>query len=108
MANIGNIGGTKGQLPPRVDTTDIQGKSSGKADGATTQASSQTAPAQVDSADIRSDAALLAKAREAFDNEPEIREGRIAEVQARISSGYYDDPKVIEELAEGLARGLHA
>ena len=108
MANIGNIGGTKGQLPPRVDTTDTQKKSSGKADGATTQASSQAASAQVDSAEIRSDAAMLAKAREAFDNEPQIREDRVAEVQARLASGYYDDPKVIEALAEGLARGLHA
>lgn len=40
--------------------------------------------------------------RQEADRLPEIRQERVAEVQARISSGYYSRPEVVGELAETL------
>jgi len=105
MSNIGNISGPQGQIPQkRVDTTDIQQKSAGKPDPQAAE-SSPGQPAS-DTAEIQNDAALLAKAREAFEKTDGIRQDRVAEVAEKIKSGFYDRPEVIEALAEGLARGL--
>jgi len=106
MSNIGNISGPQGQIPQkRVDTPDGQ-KSSGKPDPQAAEASQGQQAG--DTADIQNDAALLAKAREAFDKTDEIRQDRVAEVAEKLKSGFYDRPEVIEALAEGLARGLRA
>ena len=107
MSNIGNIGGPHGNIPhKRIDVHDTQGRTTGQAGSGQPEEASKTQQPIQDQADIHKDAILLAKAREAFDNTSDIREDRIAEVKAKLESGFYNSPDVIEALAEGLARGL--
>jgi hypothetical protein len=48
--------------------------------------------------------ALLQRAREAYDQLPEIRRDRIAEVKARLDQGFYEGKAVIEEVADILLK----
>ncbi len=62
-----------------------------------------------DNVQISSEARQLAeeqKIQAALKNAPDIREDRIAEVKAKMEQGAYDDPKVMENVAEKLMKVL--
>lgn len=62
-----------------------------------------------DNVQISSEARRLAeeqKIQSALQNAPDVREDKIAEVKARMESGAYDDPKVLESVAEKLMKVL--
>jgi anti-sigma28 factor (negative regulator of flagellin synthesis) len=110
MSNISNIGGPQGVPQKRIDITESKAPAVGQAgqnDQAASDAQSASEPA-ADQVDIHEDAILLAKAREAFDNTSDVREDRIADVKAKLAAGFYDNPQIVESLAEGLARGFRA
>jgi len=55
-----------------------------------------------DEVDISSDARLaqtVNRATEAINDTPEVREDRVAEVQERLESGFYESDEVIEQVA---------
>lgn len=108
MANIGNIGGTHGNIPQRrIGSQEAQGKSAAPA-GDAARDSAGSASQSGDSAEISASTQdLLAKAREAFDSTPAVREDRVAEVKQRIASGYYNNSEVIDALASGLTGVLN-
>lgn len=107
MSNISNIGGPQGQLPQKgvQDSAKAPGKPAAKADQATEQATQGKA---ADRAEVSQEGfnALLARAREAFEKTPDIREDLIEKVRSRIQSGYYDRPEVIEDLAGKLTQAF--
>ena len=45
-------------------------------------------------------------AKEAVKRAPDVRKERIEEVQARLSSGYYNNNKILEKVADKIAQAL--
>lgn len=45
---------------------------------------------------------IIGEARSELHNAPDIREAKVADVTAKLSSGFYDRPEVIERLADKL------
>lgn len=69
-------------------------------------AESKTTSGGSDEVDISSDARLaqtLNRAMNAIDETPDVREDRVAEVQERVESGFYDSDEVIEQVAGQIA-----
>ncbi|MFB6355400.1 MAG: flagellar biosynthesis anti-sigma factor FlgM [bacterium] len=58
-----------------------------------------------DEVNISNDARLaqtLKRSMDAIENTPEVREDRVAEVQERLESGFYDQEQVVEQAADQL------
>jgi anti-sigma28 factor (negative regulator of flagellin synthesis) len=103
MSNISNIGGPQGHASQKpVSNTKTGSQTSGKPD----VASPVSGPS--DQADIGRESfeSLLAKARTALKDTPEIRQDVVERVRERIRNGYYDRPEVVEEMAEKLAKAF--
>ena len=49
---------------------------------------------------------VVEAAKEIVKKSPDIRKERIEEVQARLSSGYYNNNKIIEQVADKIAQSL--
>lgn len=85
---------TNAQIIQRLKNVD---KSSGQA-----EESGQTA-SSADEVNISSDARLaqtLNRAMTAIEETPDVREDKVAEVQEKLESGFYESPEVIDEVAD--------
>ncbi len=66
----------------------------------------RTQAAGGDQLDISGDARFartLARVQDRINETPEVRQDRVAEVQERLESGYYDSDEVIEDVADNIA-----
>lgn len=85
---------TNAQIIQRLKNVD---RSAGQSEEAGRAASS------ADEVNISSDARLaqtLNRAMKAIEETPEVREGKVAEVQEKLDSGFYESDEVIDDVAE--------
>ena len=82
--------------------TDSALRDKGKAKGSDTDRTSFTSKA----VDLGNSAASVDAVRSQIDRTPDLREEKLAEVREKIRTGQYNDPDVVDHLAEALSKNI--